>query len=279
MTLKGRMEACREETSVVLCEASVTPLWKLFRVIFITEAQRSTEFAQRHSLQARLLSFIILLMIVSLVSPITRSLAQDQRELEAQKIVSQKLKGEHALLELMRSRKSSLRPELMGVHPRVYVTDKELDELRQRARTTHRDLWQQALRKVRALKTEPAAPPAQQRRAQNEVGIGIAEAAFAYKIEGDRRYLEAAKKYMDAAVSYDLWGYANDKPNVDLAAGHLLYGLGWGYDLLYHDLSEQERAREREKLIKQARIMADYSIPIPGRTYAHSRINVLHTAQ
>ena len=274
MIFKGRMEACRKETSVVLCEASVTPWWKSFRAIFITEAQRSTEFAQRHSLQARLLSFIILLMIVSLVSPITRSLAQDQRELEAEKIKSNKLKGEHPLLELMRSRKSSLRPELMGVHPRVYVTDKELDELRQRARTTHRDLWQQALRKVRALKTEPAAPPAQQRRAQNEVGIGIAEAAFAYKIEGDRKYLEAAKKYMDAAVSYDIWGYANDKPNVDLAAGHLLYGLGWGYDLLYHDLNEQERTRYREKLIKQARLLGEYFKPKPGRTFAYSQNHV-----
>src|SRR5439155_5478464 len=48
----------------------------------------------------------------------------------------------------------------------------------------------------------------------------------------------------------------SNKPNVDLAAGHLLYGLGWGYDLLYHDLSEKERTRYRDKLIKQARLMA-----------------------
>src|SRR5713101_8050070 len=110
---------------------------------------------------------VIPLLIASLVLPITRSFAQDARELEAEKIVSSRLKGGHPLVELMRLRKASLRPELMGVHPRVYVTDKELDELRRRARTTHRDLWQQALRNVRALKTEPAPPPAQQRRAQN----------------------------------------------------------------------------------------------------------------
>src|SRR5256884_5483079 len=147
----------------------------------------------------KLWSGVFFLLATGLLLPLVSPSAQDQRELEAEKIKSSKLKGEHPLVELMRSRKSSLRPELMGVHPRVYVTEKELDELRQRARTTHRDLWQQALRKVRALKTEPAAPPAQQRRAQNEVGIGIAEAAFAYKIEGDRKYLEAANKYMDAA--------------------------------------------------------------------------------
>jgi hypothetical protein len=199
------------------------------------------------------------------------SFAQDARELEAEKIKSSKLKGEHPLTELMRSRKSSLRPELVGVHPRVYLTDKELSALRQRAGTTHRDLWQLALQNVRALKIEPPPAPAQARRAQNEVGIGIAEAAFAYKIEGDRKYLNAAKKYMDAALSYDIWGYANNKPDVDLAAGHLLYGMGWAYDLLYHDLSEQERARYRTKLIRQARLMFDYFKPKPGKTYAYSQ--------
>lgn len=197
--------------------------------------------------------------------------AQDARELQEEKRANTKLTGEHPLLQLMRSRRAALKPELSGVHPRVYVTDAELNELRNRARTTHKELWQQALRRVRALNTEPPAPPAQKRREQNEVGIAIAEAAFIYQIERDPKYLLAAKKFMEAAVSYDIWGYANNKPNVDLAAGHLLYGLGWGYDLLYSELSDAERTRYREKLIKQARLLADYFKPKPGRTFAYSQ--------
>jgi hypothetical protein len=197
--------------------------------------------------------------------------AQDARELEQERAASKKLKGEHPLLELMRTRKSALRPELMGIHPRVYITDGELSELRVRARTSHRELWQRAINHVRALQAAPPPPPAEKRREQNEVGIAIAEAAFVYKIEGDRKYLDAARKYMDAAVTYEIWGYANNKPNVDLAAGHLLYGLAWGYDLLYHDLTEAERIRYREKLIKQARLMADYFKPKPGKTFAYSQ--------
>jgi hypothetical protein len=214
---------------------------------------------------------IVSLMIAGLLLPATTSFAQDERELQAEKSVSRKLKGEHPLVVLMRSRKSSLRPELKGVHPRVYVTDKELNELRQRARGSHRDLWQLALQDIRALKVEPPAPPAQERRAQNEVGLGIAEAAFAYKIEGDRKYLDAAKKYMDAAVSFDIWGYANNKPDVDLAAGHLLYGMGWGYDLLYHDLTQAERTKYQDKLVRQAHLMFDYFKPKSGKTYAYSQ--------
>jgi len=215
-----------------------------------------------------------LLVLCSVLSSLAAPLphfAQDSRELQQERTASNKLKGEHPLLELMRTRKSTLRPELKGVHPRVYVTDKELAELRQRSRTTHKELWQQALSHVRALAGDPAPPPAEARRQQNEVAIAIAEAAFIYKVEGDKKYLNAARKYMDAAVSYDIWGYRTNKPNVDLAAGHLLYGMGWAYDLLYHDLTEQERARYRDKLIKQARLLADYFKPKSGKTYAYSQ--------
>jgi hypothetical protein len=197
--------------------------------------------------------------------------AQDKAELKEEQAVSSKLKGEHPLVELMRSRTSKLKPELAGKHPRVYVTAEKLETLKQRAKTTHKQVWQRALANVRALTIEPPKAPAQERRVQNEVGMGIAEAALAYKIEGDPKYLAAAKKYMDAAVSYKVWGYTYNKPDVDLAAGHLLYGLAWGYDLLYHDLTEKERARYRVKLVRQSKLMHAFFAPKEGRTYAYSQ--------
>jgi hypothetical protein len=47
--------------------------------------------------------------------------------------------------------------------------------------------------------------------------------------------------------------------------------MGWGYDLLYHDLTESERGRYRDKLIRQARLLFDYFKPKPGKTYAYSQ--------
>jgi hypothetical protein len=78
--------------------------------------------------------------------------AQDARELADEKAASAKLQGEHPLAELMRERNSKLKRELEGVHPRVYVTERGLEALRQKARTTHREVWQRALANVRALK-------------------------------------------------------------------------------------------------------------------------------
>lgn len=197
-------------------------------------------------------------------------IAQDNQELEAERAASARLKGEHPLIALMKLRPSSLRPELVGVHPRVFLTQAEIDSLKVKARS-QKELWQTAVAAVRAVAVEPPRPPAEERRAQNEVGIGIAGAAFVYKMTGDRKYLEAAKKYMDAAVSYNVWGYSYNKPDVDLAAGHLLYGLGWGYDLLYNDLTSAEREKYRNKLIRQARLMYDFFKPKSGKSYAYSQ--------
>src|ERR1051326_8917269 len=203
---------------------------------------------------AIMLRAILTILLLACVLPPISMRAQDARELQQERTASNKLKGEHPLLEVMRTRKSALRPELPGVHARLYVNVRDVAALRERARTTHKEMWQQVLSHVRALADDPPPPPAEGRRQQNDVAIAIAEAAFIYKIEGDQKYLNAARKYMDAAVGYDIWGYASNQPNVDLAAGHLLYGLGWAYDLLYHDLTAQERTRYRQKLIKQARL-------------------------
>lgn len=196
--------------------------------------------------------------------------AQDTQELEAERALYTNLKGEHPLVNLMKMKNSSLKKELEGVHPRVFLTQSEIDALKDKTKS-QKALWQTAISRVRALSIEPTPAPAQARRVQNPVGLGIPEAALAYKITGDKKYLDAAKKYMDAAVSYKVWGYLYNKPDVDLAAGHLLYGLGWGYDLLYHDLTLAEREKYKTKLIRQAKLLYDFYKPKSGRTYAYSQ--------
>lgn len=213
-------------------------------------------------------NFIYLLLAILSLAAV--SFGQDKQELEAERAARANLKGEHPLVAIAKQKPSSLRKELEGVHPRVYLTQDEIEKLKEKAKT-QKELWQTALSRVRALSVEPPPAPAQERRVQNEVGIGIAEAALVYKITGDKKYLDAAKKYIDAGISYDTWGYTYNKPNVDLAAGHLLYGMGWGYDLLYNDLTPHERTRIREKLVKQARLLHDFFKPKPGKTYAYSQ--------
>ena len=196
--------------------------------------------------------------------------AQDAQELQAEREANARLKGDHPLVQIAKSKPSTIRKELTGVHPRVYLTQADIDQLKEKAKT-HPELWQTAVSRVRALTTEPAPAPAQERRVQNEVGLGIAEAAFAFKMTGDRKYFDAAIKYIDAGISYEVWGYTYNKPDVDLAAGHLLYGMGWGYDLLYNDLTPAQRTRIKNKLVRQARLLHDFFKIKNGKTYAYSQ--------
>lgn len=161
----------------------------------------------------------------------------------------------------------ALKPALVGVHPRVFVTAAGLDELRRRARSTHRDEWARALSNLApALTGGPAAPPGpQERRAQNTVAFTIAGLSLAWAVEQQPEYLAAAKRWTLAAIDYEPWGYTYNKPNVDLAAGHLLYAVGWAYDLLYHELSEVERGRIRTSLERHAGLVYDHFRPGGGQ--------------
>ncbi|MBI4476197.1 MAG: heparinase II/III family protein [Acidobacteria bacterium] len=165
-----------------------------------------------------------------------------------------------------------LKPELEGVHPRVFVTAAELETLRQRAQSTHRGAWMRVLENLVATRREPPPPPGpQERRSQNNVAFAIAEISLAYQIERKPEYLAAARRWILAAIDYEPWGYTYDKPNIDLAAGHLLYAIGWAYDLLYHDFSTPERVRIRASLERHATLVADHFSPGPGKRFAFTQ--------
>ena len=166
---------------------------------------------------------------------------------------------------------AAMSADLVGVHPRLFVTQAEIDALKVRLKTTHQDLWARALAVSTCLTREPAPAPAQGRRDQNDVAYAIAESAFFYKLTDDPRYLAAARKFMNAALSYDTWGYTFDKPNTDLGAAHLLYGLGWAYDLLYHDLTPEELTRYRATLVLHGNLMYKSLALKPGKQLHYSQ--------
>ena len=170
--------------------------------------------------------------------------------------------------ETLLAHRVALKPELVGVHPRVFVTAAGLEELRRRARTSHKAEWTKVLAALPALKGDPPPPPGPQaRRSQNNVAFAIAGASLAYAVERKPEYLAAAKKWTLAAIDYEPWGYTYSKPNIDLAAGHLLYAIGWAYDLLHAELSEPERARIRASLERHAGLVYDAFAAKPGKRH------------
>ena len=220
----------------------------------------------QHTTHSRVVAFIALIAALAVSAPHLN--AQGKGE----DLGTMDSSGQNIyLVKEMRTLHSQLKPQYAGVHPRVYFTDAELSMLRARAHGPDAAWWRQQLDSMSALKAPPPQPPAEKRREQNDVALALAQVAFAYRIEGNPKYLAAAKQYMDAAVSYKIWGYSWSKPNVDLAAGQLLYAMGMAYDLLYHDLTPAERDTYRACIVRHGNLMYEAFEPRPGRKWTYSQ--------
>jgi len=89
---------------------------------------------------------------------------------------------------------------------------------------------------------------------QRSVGNTIPHLAMAYLVTRERKYLDSARNWMIASCGYETWGLPPFR-NIDLAAGHQLYGLALAYDWLYNDLDEATLATVRECFRDRAAFM------------------------
>ncbi len=89
------------------------------------------------------------------------------------------------------------------------------------------------------------------------MGIAIMNLALAYRLSREERYLKEAKRFMETVISYEKWGNAH-LVNVDLSASWILFGLSLGYDWLKPWLTDQERRRVSEKILRHAQIIFQY---------------------
>ena len=176
-----------------------------------------------------------------------------------------------------------IRPELEGQHPRLFFTAEDLPKMRARAKGVDRDLWQATLADIQTLRRAAPDPKDQDlyksgldaRKkgsiSQYEFAFQIAQTSYAYAIESDEKYFEAARKWTLAACEMPIWGYTYNKPNVDLPPAHLLYAVAFAYDILFAKLTKEERATIKNKLIKQANLMYVFFKYKPNKKYTYSQ--------
>ena len=177
----------------------------------------------------------------------------------------------------------TMRPELKGVHPRLFFTKTDLPKMRERANGVDKELWQATLADIQTLKRAAPDPKDEdlyksgldERKkgsiSQYEFAFQIAETSYAYAMTGDEKYLDAAKKWTLAACAMPIWGYTYNKPNVDLPPAHLLYAVSFAYDVLFDQWTKDERETIKHKLVKQGGLMYDFFKYKPGKKYTYSQ--------
>ncbi len=99
------------------------------------------------------------------------------------------------------------------------------------------------------------------------MGIAIVNLALAYRLSGEKKYLDHALRFMRTVLSYEKWGNAH-LVNVDLSASWILFGLSLGYDWLREDLDAGDRRRMITKIHHHADIIFQYRRSTYGEGWA-----------
>ncbi len=149
-----------------------------------------------------------------------------------------------------------------GLHPRLHITARRIEQLKISIQTTHAEIWRKIQQQAdsivasqppvyRELDNNLAGP---EQNWQRDVGNNLPFLALSYLLTQDKRYLESARQWSLASCSYPHWGIGHSEGN-DLAAAHQLYGLSLVYDWLYHELDAKTRQTVVQTLFERARVM------------------------
>ncbi|MFT4173673.1 MAG: DUF4962 domain-containing protein [Rhodocyclaceae bacterium] len=160
-------------------------------------------------------------------------------------------------------------------HPRLWLDQNETEALR-RTVAEHPDTykWSNFMAKsvtpwmTRPIIAEPLPYPNNKRTPKlwrqmyidcQEVIYAIRHLAIAGRVLKDAAMTARAKEWLLAVAAWDVRGPTCRDYN-DEAAFRVVAALAWGYDWLFNDLSESERATVREPLIARTREVARHVI-------------------
>lgn len=137
-------------------------------------------------------------------------------------------------------------------HPRLYLLDRDLAALRTRVASdpTAKAWYGQLKRDGERILTQPPVVHKligprlldQSRRALDRVST----LALLYRLDGDKRWLDRARKEMLAAAAFPDWN-----PSHFLDTAEMSHALGLGFDWLYKDLSGTDRAAVHEAIVRK----------------------------
>jgi hypothetical protein len=147
----------------------------------------------------------------------------------------------------------------IGAHPRLYLNDEKIAFLKDKIGNgvePYTSYWNTIKYKADAYAQEAPYPPDDPRVispfGEREIGDRLPYLAMAYLLSDDPKYLDNAKAWMDAIVTYPTWG-----GDQDLVASHILFGMSIGYDWLYDELSTAERESYATKMEYHTDILYD----------------------
>jgi hypothetical protein len=100
------------------------------------------------------------------------------------------------------------------------------------------------------------------------MGLYIINLALIYQLNGDRRYLDCAVRWMRSVSGYPHWGNDVKMADIDLSASWVLFGLSLGFDWLYDHLEVSDREMFAAKIERHAGIFHAYKKATEGHGWS-----------
>ncbi|MDA8587304.1 DUF4962 domain-containing protein, partial [Rhodobacteraceae bacterium] len=160
-------------------------------------------------------------------------------------------------------------------HPRLWMTQDRLADFQKAVKAdpdhcTWATFYAKSVQPWmdRDVMKEPAGYPGHQRTAPvwrktyielQELWYAIRHLAIGGKVTGDAAMTARAKEWLLQAASWDPMGVTS-RAYTDEWAYRVCNALAWGYDWLYDELSEDERATVRAALLARTRDIAEHAI-------------------
>jgi len=163
--------------------------------------------------------------------------------------------------------------KVRGVHPRLYINEARIKELREKIKTTHAHIFNKF--RLYADKLASQGPPEyrsyddgrlDEQWWQVPVGNALPILALAHVLTGEQRYLDSVREWALASCNYPTWG-TGWGDGLDCIAGHHLYGLGLVYDWCHDSLDSETLDVIRSTLTRRTQAMfeaAAHGAIVPG---------------
>jgi hypothetical protein len=135
-------------------------------------------------------------------------------------------------------------------HPRLILTPARIAALKSEIATTRREFWPNALASADEFSRETVPEMRDANNRYRRFGDTMPALGLAFRMTGDRRYVDAAERWLEAMLAVPEW-----RGSQNLGRSSWVTGAAFLYDWLHDALPADTRARVRERLVKEGEIL------------------------
>lgn len=158
--------------------------------------------------------------------------------------------GTFLLIYIFFSTNLLMSTERTSIHPQLILTPEKIKWLKTSMMTTHEHLWELTLQSAEKFSLEPIPEMRDAHNKYRRIGDTMPVLGLAYLMTDDKRYVNAAERWLSALLSVPEW-----KGSQNLGRSAWVIGCALLYDWLYNVIDEELRLKIKQRLLAEAPIL------------------------